>query len=137
MFALTQQDEPELKKILFVFDDMLSDKAFKHHTSDLSSFSCLCRHYGVSMIILTQKWTSVPDTIRIQSNVSILCATDNYKRSMIDENAKRGQEKWLEALYQSTNDRKDYSFLIINKSVVPSLRNCVVYPGGLHEFYTY
>lgn len=42
MYALTKQDEPELKKILFIFDDMLSDKAFKHHKSSLSDFSCLC-----------------------------------------------------------------------------------------------
>lgn len=63
MFAQSKEDEPKLKDIVFVFDDMLSDKAFKHHTSDLSSFSCLCRHYGVSMIVLTQKWTAVPDTI--------------------------------------------------------------------------
>lgn len=63
MFAQKKEDEPELKNIVFVFDDMLSDKAFKHHTSDLSGFSCLCRHYGVSLIILTQKWSAVPDTI--------------------------------------------------------------------------
>ena len=134
MFALKKEDEPKLKSIVFVFDDMLSDKAFKHHTSDLSTFSCLCRHYGISMIILTQKWTSVPDTIRIQSNISILCATDNYKKSMIDENAKKGQEKWLEQVYQDTNDRKDYSFLIINKSNTPGTRNCIVYPGGSFEY---
>lgn len=33
MYALKKEDEPELKKILFVFDDMLSDKNFKHHKS--------------------------------------------------------------------------------------------------------
>lgn len=31
MLAVSKSDEPALKKILFVFDDILSDKAFKHH----------------------------------------------------------------------------------------------------------
>jgi hypothetical protein len=65
MYAKTKADEPELPKILFVFDDMLSDVVFKSHQSELSGFACLCRHYGISMIILSQKWTSIPDTIRL------------------------------------------------------------------------
>ena len=52
MFALKQEDEPKLKDIVFIFDDMLGDKVFKSHTSDLSTFSCLCWHYGISLIIL-------------------------------------------------------------------------------------
>ena len=134
MFASKKEDEPELKNIVFVFDDMLSDKAFKHHTSDLSSFSCLCRHYGVSLIILTQKWTAVPDTIRIQSNISILCCTDNYKKSMIEENAKKGQERWLESVYSDVNDWKDYSFLLIIKSNPVATRNAVIYSTGDMEY---
>jgi hypothetical protein len=31
MLAISKDDEPALKKILFIFDDILSDKAFKHH----------------------------------------------------------------------------------------------------------
>jgi hypothetical protein len=42
MYAQTKSDEPELKKILFIFDDMLSDKGFKSHTSQLATFSTLC-----------------------------------------------------------------------------------------------
>lgn len=90
MLALSLEDEPQLKKILFIFDDILSDKAFKHHQSFLSTFATLCRHFGVSMIILVQKWSGVPDTIWIQSNISILCSTDNYKKNMIEENALHG-----------------------------------------------
>lgn len=103
MLAVEKKDEPELEKILFVFDDMLSDKAFKHHQSFLSSFATLCRHYGISMICLTQKWTAVPDTIRLQSSISVLCSTDNYKASMIEENALHGSEKEFDKLYQEMN----------------------------------
>ena len=53
---------------------------------------------------------------------------------MITENAKKGQEKWLEELYQNINDWKDYSFLVINKSNKQDTRNCVVYPGGSYEY---
>lgn len=103
MISKDKGSEPVLPKILFIFDDMLSDKGFKHHTSDLSTFSTLCRHYGISMIVLTQKWTAVPDTIRMQSSCSILCSTDNYKKSMIEENAIHGTEKALDREYQLMN----------------------------------
>lgn len=48
MYAKTKEDEPKLKKILFIFDDMLSDKGFKSHTSQFATFATLCRHYGIS-----------------------------------------------------------------------------------------
>lgn len=105
-----------MKWILFIFDDMLSDKAFKHHTSKLSTFSTLCRHYGISMIILTQKWNSIPNTIRIQSSATILLCTDNFTMSMIKENCKFGEEKWLLNQYQWINDAKEYGCIIINKT---------------------
>lgn len=95
MVAKSKDDQPKLKKILFIFDDMLSDKAFKHHTSKLSTFSTLSRHYGISMIILTQKWNSIPNTIWIQSSATILLCTDNFTRTMISENCKFGEDKWL------------------------------------------
>ena len=135
MYALSKKDEPELPKILFIFDDMLSDKAFKHHKSELSGFSCLCRHYGINMIVLTQKWTACPDTIRIQSSISILCSTDNYKKSMIEENARHGKEKEIDELYQDMNGRKDYSFMIIIKSNPAGSRTTVVSPDGSIEVF--
>lgn len=53
---------------------------------------------------------------------------------MIEENAKKGQEKWLESIYQEVNDRKDYSFLIIIKSNPIATRNCIVYGTGGFEY---
>ena len=130
MLAVSKSDEPALKKILFVFDDILSDKAFKHHQSFLSTFATLCRHFGVSMIVLSQKWSAIPDTIRLQSNISILASTDNYKKSMVEENALHGGEKEFDELYQEMNGRKDYSFMIINKSEKKENRNKIVSPSG-------
>lgn len=63
MLAMEKKDEPTLERILFVFDDMLADKAFKHHQSFLGSFATFCRHYGVSLLVLSQKWSAVPDVI--------------------------------------------------------------------------
>ena len=122
MIAEKKEDEPSLEKILFIFDDMLSDKSFRHHSSKLSSFACLCRHFGISLIVLSQKWNAVPNTIRMQSNITILCATDNYQKSLIVENAIHGTEKELNALYQEINGLKDFSFLVILKSNKPSER---------------
>ena len=88
------------------------------------------------MIILAQKWTSIPDTIRLQSNISILCSTDNYKPSMIEENALHGEEEALDAAYQDMNNRKDFSFMLIIKSNKKNERTKIVHPGGIVEEFT-
>jgi hypothetical protein len=49
---------------------------------------------------------------------------------MIEENALHGQEKEFDELYQEMNGRKDYSFMIINKSEKKSDRNKIVSPTG-------
>lgn len=88
MVALNKEDCNDIKqnKYLFIFDDILNDKEFKRFDSKLALFSTLCRHFQIHQIILTQMWTRVPKTIRMQSNLTIMLSTDNYTKEMIVEN---------------------------------------------------
>lgn len=99
MIAMKKEDVVQMKKVLFIYDDMMQDKLFKWYDSQLSMFSCLCWHYNISQIILTQKYNSIPNTIRLQSSLVILLTTDNYSENMIWENAWFGEYAWLLKLY--------------------------------------
>lgn len=63
MVSYSGDDAPTLKPILFIFDDVMHDKVMKSFQSELAGFSMRCRHYNISMIILTQKWQNIPNTI--------------------------------------------------------------------------
>lgn len=52
---------------------------------------------------------------------------------MIEENALHGGEKEFDKLYQEMNGRKDFSFMIINKSEKRMERNKIVSPDGTVE----
>lgn len=83
------------------------------------------------MIVLTQKWQNVPNTIRFQSSVTILASTDNYSRKyMIEENAKTNEGKVLDKIYSDMSMQKNYSFMLINKSNIYKERTKIVEPGG-------
>lgn len=83
------------------------------------------------MIILTQKWQNIPNTIRYQSNISILASTDNYStKYMIGDNANKNEEKILDKIYSDMSLQKNYSFMIINKSNKYRDRTKIVEPGG-------
>lgn len=56
MYSKAKAYEPNLPNYLFVFDDILSDKQFKHHQTFINSFATTCRHYNILLIILTQVW---------------------------------------------------------------------------------
>ena len=53
MYSKAKNYEPNLPNYLFIFDDILSDKQFKHHQTFINSFATTCRHYNILMIILT------------------------------------------------------------------------------------
>ena len=128
LMAKNKNVQPELPNYVFLFDDILSDKQFKHHGSFVNGLASMCRHYNILLIILTQVWQRIPNTIRQQSNLSILMSSDNYsEKYLIGENCKYGQFKQLSQLYNDINSLKNYSFLIINKSKTDDKRNLVIY----------
>lgn len=63
----------------------------------------------------------------------MLCSTDNYKKSMIEENALHGEEKKFDESYQEMNGLKNYSFMLVNKSLPKKDRTKIIHPGGIVE----
>jgi GTPase SAR1 family protein len=106
---------PAEKRILFIFDDMLSDRQFKSHNSLFSDFTTYSRHYGIQIIINTQKFNKIPTTIREQSPLSILCSVDNYQDSMVNTYTIRGYKKWFDKMFSEMCQKKDHSFLVVSK----------------------
>jgi len=53
-----------VKKILFIYDDVIGDVKLKSYQSDLCSFSCISRHSNILNIYITQDYTGIPTRIR-------------------------------------------------------------------------
>ena len=121
--AVNKKGRKKIEKILMIYDDILGDSQLKSHQSELSSFTCVSRHSAITNIFLTQNYTSIPSTIRRQTPLVFLLNMDNYSEVMAEENSLQGQKKAFMALYEKEIIlKKDYSFLIIDKSAKHSKR---------------
>jgi len=115
--ALPKEKRIPLRKMLFIYDDILGDDQLKSHKSVLSTFTCISRHSQITNIFLTQDYVQIPTTIRRQTPLVFLLNCDNYSEPMIKENALQGKEKAFSALYEKEIIlRKDFSFLVVDKS---------------------
>jgi KaiC/GvpD/RAD55 family RecA-like ATPase len=68
------------KKRLIIFDDCISEQEFKKVQNDhpMNELANLGRHWGVSMIILSQKYNAISTTIRAQLDYLILFQIKNH-----------------------------------------------------------
>lgn len=101
---------------LVIFDDIIGDKELKSFQSELSSYCTRSRHANILNIFLTQDWNALPTRIRRNSNLVFLMNMDTYPDNMIKENSTKNTEKQLEEAYQSlVGEKRDFSFIIIDK----------------------
>jgi hypothetical protein len=66
-------------KLLFIFDDLVSDgTAFNNSKNAITKLIFNSRHYNASVIILAQRYVSVPRNIRTNAQI-IFCRLENEK----------------------------------------------------------
>lgn len=113
----------EKKNTLLVLDDVASQLKGKHDKL-LSQFVLNRRHVGLSIILITQKYTMVPTPIRANVSHVILFRPKTMKerQSVVDELFDMPRAKVDELfrfVYEASEDDK-HSFLLVDMSLVHS-----------------
>lgn len=76
-------------KILLILDDCISEAEFKSHQSDhpLNRLAVNGRHWGVSLMILSQKYNAISPYVRAQLDYIIIFETKNHAelKALYDE----------------------------------------------------
>jgi hypothetical protein len=112
-----------LERYLIIFDDILGDTQLKSMSSDLSAFTTMSRHFNVLNIFLCQNYTSIPASIRRNSNLIFLLACDTFSDIMITENSLKNKENELLDLYNShVLEPKNYGVLCVDRTAKNSAR---------------
>lgn len=101
-------------KVLLVFDDSVSDKLLMKRNSLFQKLNFNCRHYNISIIVVSQNYKSISKPIRTNSSAWILYElADSEKRVFYEENSNGlTYKEWLEKYSTATNE--PYTFLYIN-----------------------
>ena len=73
LFRLKDEEKQNLNSLI-IYDDMISDnKTFAKWSKNVITKSCFnARHYGISSIIVSQKFTEIPANLRNQCNNLII-----------------------------------------------------------------
>ena len=102
------------KRILLIFDDILSNQKFlKSKTA--TKLASANRHYNVSYIFCTQYFKKVPPVIRTNARYYILFPSSMSETEKLSEElcpAKMSKKQFIKYYQHATKDR--YSFMSIN-----------------------
>ena len=109
--------EKGLKKtprILLIYDDIINDKKFMNSKEFIKSFVA-SRHYNMSVIVLTQRYHSVPRVCRLQANnVLYFLGSASENARLVDEfTPPRYSKKEFDEMVTFAT-REPYSFLYVN-----------------------
>ena len=98
-------------KVLLILDDCISQADFKNNmaTHPLNTMAVNGRHWGLSLVILSQKWSAISSYIRAQLDYIILFEFKNhYEIDMLYKEfgvgTKEEFRKFLEDLYTERHD---------------------------------
>lgn len=109
------RDEHPKKQFLLILDDVV-DKLKKSHSNTLLNHLVLAgRHYGLSMIILSQKFNAIPTLIRNNTEMWCIFSLKNRKeyQSFLDD--MNYPQNVLDRIYtQAIGDGGSSEFLTIN-----------------------
>lgn len=91
---LNYKGKKKMPQVLVILDDMLGTDALATN-SILNKYIHICRHYNVSIWISTQKYTGVPRTVRINSDVLTMWRPYNMSEldSILDEHSSKANRK--------------------------------------------
>jgi hypothetical protein len=112
MYTLIEKfkEEPD-KKRLIIFDDCIAEHEFKKISNEhpMNEMAVNGRHWGVSMIILSQKYNAISSTIRAQLDYLIMFQIKNHAEldSIYKEfgiGSKNEFYDLIQTVYQSQHD---------------------------------
>jgi hypothetical protein len=103
-------------RVLFIFDDLVGSNLFGNQRQNLFKlFNVRHRHFGASMIMVTQAYKEIPPTIRTQYSTILLFQISNQRelRKVYEEFPDNKNEKeWMAAYNYATAE--PFGFLFVN-----------------------
>ena len=107
----------ELKKVLLIFDDILSDIDF-HQSPAMKKIFTRGRHLGLSIICTAQYLYQLPPICRCNSDFVLVGSMNNQSKNLLCDEFLAGalDRKQFINLYNKAT--KDYNFLLINNNNV-------------------
>ena len=113
---------PNRRKILIVFDDMIADiMTNKKFQSLIKELFIRCRKLNISLVFITQSYFSVPKDVRLNSTHYLIMKINNRKELQniaINHSADIDYNDFVR-IYKECR-RKPYSFLTIDKTLPAS-----------------
>ena len=106
----------KLPNLLVILDDCLQTGAFNHHGVIETAFVRL-RHYNISLICTSQKYSGLSRTIRL--NCKSLIIFEPYNMSEFDHILDENSDKYTRKKYKAMMDHvfsKPFAFLLINNT---------------------
>lgn len=122
IYKRIQQKREKSKDVrsLIVLDDVTSHLMATQNSGVLGEMSYESRHHGVSLILLTQKWTNVPTGLRENLSGAVIwgCAQRQVQAIAHDLNRFDNPSTFFKMLKQATSgDPHDFMVVRINKPV--------------------
>jgi hypothetical protein len=117
----TQRDtkEEERKHILIVLDDMID---YFKNSSKLNNLSAYNRHYKISCILTSQKYTALPNRLRCNATAYLIFHVHN-KKDLDDINHEIGSNYPDFLKYYQTATDQPYHFLYIDNRTMSLHKN--------------
>lgn len=112
-------------KILLILDDCIAENEFKSNQSDhpLNRLAVNGRHWGISLIILSQKYNAISSYVRAQLDYIILFETSNhYELKCLHEEYGTGTFREFEDFLKHVYTKK-HDFLVIDNIENKMLKN--------------
>ena len=107
----------ELKKVLLIFDDILSDIDF-HQSPAMKKIFTRGRHLGLSIICTAQYLYQLPPICRCNSDFVLVGSMNNQSKNLLCDEFLAGSLDRKQFINLYNKATKDYNFLLINNNNV-------------------
>jgi len=105
----------KLHSILIIIDDMADDSKFSRSSKTLHTLFIRGRHFGISVLVSSQKYNALSPIIRVNALSLIVFKLRNYQEldTVMTENSAVLDKKLLLEIYKKATEEK-YNFLYID-----------------------
>ena len=106
-------------KVLIVMDDIISYKKFMR-SKMLLKFFIMSRHYGISIILLSQAYHRVPKSIRLNVSTLMFFRGSQKENETINEDYCApgcNKREFLKLINEATKERYNFLFIDLNRSI--------------------
>jgi len=106
------------RKIMIVMDDCLSEVNFKAKGSPLLQLVTSNRHFGISLMVMTQGVSAVPPILRTNADLAYMLRTNaEGSRDLLFGDYGTGRKAdWLEELDSATRAHGGYGYFLYDQS---------------------